>query len=71
MTLNIPAICLNPILTKVLESDSLAHIWLESPWKVVCGTAIGLPRYVVGAKCLHKDKGLDRWKNYTFIRFLF
>ena len=29
--LNNPSVCLNPILTKVLESDPLGHIWLESP----------------------------------------
>ena len=44
MTLNIPAICLNPILTKVLESAPLALIFLESPWKAVSDTAIGLHR---------------------------
>ena len=31
MRLNNPSVILNPILTKVLKSASLAHIWLESP----------------------------------------
>ena len=42
MNLIFPGVSLNPILTKVLESDPLGHIWLESPWKLVCDTAIGL-----------------------------
>ena len=31
MRLNNPSVSLNAILTKVLKSDPLGHIWLESP----------------------------------------
>ena len=44
MRVDIPTVCLNPISTKVFESALLAHISLESPWKAVSDTAIGLHR---------------------------